>query len=1047
MRMRTAFIGMLLAAYGLVFAGTTGKIAGVVTDAETGQPLPAVNVVIEGTTMGAATALDGHYVILNVPPGVYTLRASMMGYATVTVTDVRVKIDLTTTQDFKLAPQTLLGQEVVVVAERPVVQVDVAASQKNVTASEITALPVTKVTDAIGLQAGVTSGLGIRGSGSDQAIFMVDGVVLRDERDNRPITGVPLSAVREVSVQVGGFSAEYTNVRSGVVNVVTREGDPKGYSGTLTFKIRPPGPKHFGISPYDRNSYWLRPYLDDAVCWTGTKNGAWDAYTQRQYPEFDGWNKISALTLQDDDPSNDLTPQGAQQVFLWEHRKQGDIKDPDYLFDAGFGGPVPLVGKYLGNLRFFASGRREENQYLIELSRKSILDQSFMLRMSSDINPSMKLSFIGLYGETHAVSSSFSGGTSYFETAEEIAEQMTTGSFTVPTRYYTNIYWSPTSRFYHTATLKWTHVLSPSTFYEVQLKRMGKKYYTRPGRYRNTSKLYEVFPGYYLDERPFGFSEEPIFGIDGVFIMGGPVSVSRDYSRLATYTGRADLVSQVDRRNQVKAGAEFVYDIFDMSFGQYNAYLPEGNTWTRVDQSPYRGTFYVTDKIEFEGFISNLGLVLDYSNPNGNWFDVDAYDRGFFSQQYREERESQYRTKKPETRWTLSPRLAISHPITASSKLYFNYGHYRQMPTSERLYRVQRSAINAVDYLGDPTIALARTVSYELGYDHALGRDYLLHLSAYYKDITDEEYWVRYISFDGKVNYYKLTNNAYEDIRGFEADITKLWGAWLTGDLNYEYRVETSGQFGRAYMYENPADQREYERRNPVQSKPRPRPRFKAYVDLHTPPSYGPEIVGQKVLGDWHLNLVGRWTAGSWFTWNPNNVPGITYNVQWKDYYNVDLKLSKVFPIGKFDVKLFVDIYNLFNIKRFSGLSHVNVFDYNYYMQSLHLPKDVGNALGYLYIPGDDQPGDYRKDGVAFQPMEPVPDMKDVSKLNPQVIYYDLSRQKYFECIGGQWVMVPEPKIKKLLDDKAYIDMPNQTHFTFLNPRSVFFGVTIDFRL
>ncbi|MDZ7378267.1 MAG: hypothetical protein ONB06_02865, partial [candidate division KSB1 bacterium] len=69
------------------------------------------------------------------------------------------------------------------------------------------------------------------------------------------------------------------------------------------------------------------------------------------------------------------------------------------------------------------------------------------------------------------------------------------------------------------------------------------------------------------------------------------------------------------------------------------------------------------------------------------------------------------------------------------------------------------------------------------------------------------------------------------------------------------------------------------------------------------------------------------------------------------------------------------------------------------------------------------------------------------SKLNPQVIYYDLSRQKYFECIGGQWVMVPEPKIKKLLDDKAYIDMPNQTHFTFLNPRSVFFGVTIDFRL
>jgi hypothetical protein len=1046
MRMKWLLGATLMVVCGMAFAGTTGKIAGVITDAETGQPLPGVNVVVEGTTMGAATDVHGRYVILNLPPGTYTIRASMIGYAPVTVTDVQVRIDLTTTLDFQLTPQTILGQEVVVVAQRPVVQPDVAASQKNVTGREITALPVTRLTEAIGLQAGVTSDLGIRGSGSDQAIFMVDGVVLRDERDSRPITGVPLSAVREVSVQVGGFSAEYTNVRSGVVNVVTREGDPRQFNGTVTFKIRPPGPKHFGISPFDPKSYWLRPYLDDAVCWTGTKSGAWDEYTQRQYPEFDGWYKVAARTLEDDDPTNDLTPQAAQQIFKYEHRKQGDIKDPDYLFDAGFGGPVPVIGKYLGNLRFFLSGRREENQYLIELSRKSLLDQSTMLRLSADITPSMKLSLIGLYGELYAVSSSFSGGTSYFQTPEEIADQMTTGSFTTPTRYYTNIYYSPTSRFYHTLAAKFTHVLSPSTFYEVQIRRQGKKYYTRPGRYRNTSKLYEVFPGYYLDERPEGFSEQPIFGIDGVFIMGGPVSVSRDYSRLATYTARADLMSQVDARNQVKVGTEFVYDQFRMSFGQYNAYLPEGNTWTRIKQDPYRGTIYVTDKIEFEGFISNLGLVLEYSNPNGNWYNVGDYDRAFFSQAYKPEMESRFKTRQVKTRWTLSPRLAISHPITASSKLYFNYGHYRQMPTSERLYRVQRSAINAVNYIGDPTMALAKTVSYELGYDHALSRDLLLHLSGYYKDISEEEYWVRYISFDGKVNYYKLTNNAYEDIRGFEVDLTKLWGDWLTGNINYEYRVETSGYFGRAYMYENPADQREYERRNPEQSRPRPRPRFKAYLDFHTPRNFGPRWAGQYPFGNWYVNLVGRYTAGSWFTWNPNNVPGISYNVQRNPYYNVDLKISKLFSLGKFDVKFFVEIYNLFNFKHFSWLSFVNVYDYNYYMYSLHLPKDVAGPLGYLYIPGDDRPGDYRKDGVEYQPMEPVLNMNDTSKLNPRVIYYDWSRKNYYHYSNGEWVEVPKAKLQKLLDDKAYIDMPNQTHFTFLNPRSVFFGITIDFR-
>ncbi|WP_243663569.1 carboxypeptidase-like regulatory domain-containing protein [Rhodothermus marinus] len=57
-----------------------GRIAGVVTDAATGDPLPGVNVTIEGTTLGAASDIDGQYYILNVPPGRYTVRASMIGY-------------------------------------------------------------------------------------------------------------------------------------------------------------------------------------------------------------------------------------------------------------------------------------------------------------------------------------------------------------------------------------------------------------------------------------------------------------------------------------------------------------------------------------------------------------------------------------------------------------------------------------------------------------------------------------------------------------------------------------------------------------------------------------------------------------------------------------------------------------------------------------------------------------------------------------------------------------------------------------------------------
>ncbi|MCB0296420.1 MAG: carboxypeptidase regulatory-like domain-containing protein, partial [Calditrichaeota bacterium] len=332
---------LLLGATTMLFSGTTGKIAGIVKDARTGEALPGVNILVDGTVLGAATDADGYYVILNVPPGTYTVRATFIGYTDYIVTQARVNIDQTTTLNFDMAQAVVeSGSEITVVADRPVVQRDVSASTANIEAAQIEALPVQTVTEVVGLQAGV-QGLSIRGGGSDELAFMVDGFTMRDERDNTPFTGVSLSAVQDVQIQTGGFNAEYGNIRSGVINVVTKEGDPQRYSGTLTYQYSAPTDKHFGPSFDDPNSYWLRPYLDPAVAWTGTQNGAWDADMQRQYPQFDGWNAIAAQTLLDNDPNNDLTPAAAQRLFLWQHRRQLDITKSDYNIDAGVGGPVP----------------------------------------------------------------------------------------------------------------------------------------------------------------------------------------------------------------------------------------------------------------------------------------------------------------------------------------------------------------------------------------------------------------------------------------------------------------------------------------------------------------------------------------------------------------------------------------------------------------------------------------------------------------------------------------------------------------------------------
>jgi hypothetical protein len=115
-------------------------------------------------------------------------------------------------------------------------------------------------------------------------------------------------------------------------------------------------------------------------------------------------------------------------------------------------------------------------------------------------------------------------------------------------------------------------------------------------------------------------------------------------------------------------------------------------------------------------------------------------------------------------------------------------------------------------------------------------------------------------------------------------------------------------------------------------------------------------------------------------------------------------------------------------------------------MQSLHLPASIADKLSYGNIPGDDRPGDYRKAGVAYAPMEWVADYQKLTNPNPIAIYYDANTKKYMEYANDAWQEVAKQKLNKILDDKAYIDMPNQTSFTFLNPRSVFFGISVNYK-
>jgi len=243
----TAILLTLFIAQG-IFAGTTGKIAGTVIDKSTGEPMVGANVIVMGSSVGAATNFDGQYTILYVPPGTYEVQAMLVGYGKVIVKDVRVRIDETARVNFELEAMTIQGETVTVIADRATraIRPDVATSTVAVSSDEVEALPVSNVTDVVGLQAGIKNGVQVRGGSEDAMLFLVDGVSMRDPRNNKPITKIALAAVKEISVERGGFNAEYGQVQSGIVNVVTKEGE-KNYHGSLQINMSPPSAKYFQI--------------------------------------------------------------------------------------------------------------------------------------------------------------------------------------------------------------------------------------------------------------------------------------------------------------------------------------------------------------------------------------------------------------------------------------------------------------------------------------------------------------------------------------------------------------------------------------------------------------------------------------------------------------------------------------------------------------------------------------------------------------------------------------------------------------------------------
>ena len=216
---------------------TTGKLRGTVSSAD-GQPLAGANVIVDGTTKGAATDGEGKYTILNVDAGQYSVTVSYIGYQSNTLSNVEVKVGLTTPLNFSMQTSAVEGDVVTIIGEKRLIEPSATNTVRVVGEQEIRNSASRSVVGVLDLQPGVniTNGrISVRGGRSEEVAYTLDGASITDVIN----TGFEFSAIpealAEISVEAGGYGAHIGGANSGVIRQTLKTGSNE-VSGDVRFE-------------------------------------------------------------------------------------------------------------------------------------------------------------------------------------------------------------------------------------------------------------------------------------------------------------------------------------------------------------------------------------------------------------------------------------------------------------------------------------------------------------------------------------------------------------------------------------------------------------------------------------------------------------------------------------------------------------------------------------------------------------------------------------------------------------------------------------------
>jgi hypothetical protein len=785
---RVALTVLAVLALFAVSAEATGKIAGTVRDAKTGEALPQANVVLAATEMGAATDAKGRFFILNVPPGVYTLRASYTGYNPYVLEEVRVSGDLTTEVEAKLTASDIKLEEVVIRAERPIVDKNATNAVRIVSAEDLEIMPFRGVQEVFALQAGVVEDEGalhVRGSRSDEIGYYVEGANVRNVVTGNSAVGLIDEALAEVQLQAGGFNAEYGGANAGIILHDLRTGGPQwrftlgGESDGVTSKYK----KRLGTYSYGYGNQVMtasgpllsqktRAFLavqrtardSDPMFWEGFQfdNGK-DGFLLVDNGDSGGqvhWKKDEAgNAIPDTVKKLELKPGNIEHTaneqidfngtLLFDYNPIQVRVSGLYTNEALEYNPAP-IRNMLNPLRL-PEGERSAS--LINVKGTHLLDPSLYYELNFSVynqdrerygDPRMKDNW-WVYNDSVAVERTW-GESGYYTPY--------TANGTIPRAY--NFYGFPINR--PGAPTSHSTGESRTTWYTYD----KDSYWGLAGSVTKQTEVHQLKAGFDYQawtSRRFSLTENSLRAaikstypqLDAVYQRYYKDDITADQildeliAKAESLPDGQGSMKDLVRLVRINASSDFFgYD----EFGRLDD-NPEDQL--QAPRQPVVASAYVQDKVEYKDLILNAGLRYEY-------FDADSWrilEDPNYPGTLKPKRDPNTFTMviadsagtymaKTRTFHEFSPRLGFSFPVSDRTVFHTQYGRFSQMPAMRDLFTggamlaIELGGQNYIQYPTAYDIEPIRTTQYEIGFEQQFTDFASFDMTGFYRDVKGQ---------------------------------------------------------------------------------------------------------------------------------------------------------------------------------------------------------------------------------------------------------------------------------------------------------------------